>query len=100
MPELWDGVPASPEASGWHWVEDASGLRPLLWRGDDWPESADRREWEEGVVICAPSDLRGARYFGPVDLPDSVADRFRRTRLAGPRRSKPPRSWTQLLGFR
>src|SRR3954454_10894311 len=37
MRELWDGVPASPEASGWHWVEDPSGLRPLLWRGDDWP---------------------------------------------------------------
>ena len=100
MRELWDGVPTRSEASGWHWVEDASGLRPLLWRGDDWPEPADRREWEEGVVICAPSDLRGARYFGPVDLPNNVADRFRRTRLAAPRRSEPPVSWTQRLGLR
>jgi hypothetical protein len=100
MRELWDGVPALSEASGWHWVEDASGLRPLLWRGDDWPEPADRREWEEGVVICAPSDLRGARYFGPVDLPESVADRFRRTRLAASRRPESPASWTRLLGLR
>lgn len=92
MSEQWDGIPASPERSGWHWVEDSAGLRPLLWRGDDWPEPVDQYEWEEGVVVCSPADLKGARYFGPVSLPKTVADRFRLTRLTNLGKPKSYRS--------
>ena len=99
MSMAWDGIPAAADASGWHWVEDASGLRPLLWRGDDWPEPADRREWEDGVVLCAPEDLRGARYFGPVAMPEAVADRFRRTRLPRPAPARRG-DWASRLGLR
>jgi hypothetical protein len=82
MSNPWDGVPARPELSGWHWVEDATGLRPLLWRGGDWPESVDRFEWEDGVVVCSAADMRGSQYFGLVAMPDAATDVFRRTRLA------------------
>jgi len=99
MRDLWEGVPVQAEISGWHWVEDASGLRPLLWRGDDWPEKLDRREWQDGVVICAPADLRGDRYFGPVAMPDEVTHRFRRTLPPHPD-SRPRGLWEGLLGLR
>ena len=39
----WDGRPSEPDKSGWHWIEDADGLRPLLWRGEDWPDRV--RSW-------------------------------------------------------
>ena len=81
MNDRWNGVPTQPGASGWHWIEDATGLRPLLWRGDDWPDPIDRREWEDGIVVCAPSDMQGSRYFGPVAMPAAVADRFAQSRL-------------------
>ena len=48
----WNGRPDDPERTAWHWVEDADGLRPLLWRGDDWAESMDRDEWQDGFT-CA-----------------------------------------------
>lgn len=98
MTTVWNGVPAQPERSGWHWVEDASGLRPLLWRGDDWPEPVDRREWEEGVVVCAPEDMRGASYFGPVAMPEAVAERFAATRLGRPS-SGGASPWKAWLGL-
>ncbi|MGG5889798.1 hypothetical protein ACLF3G_21910 [Falsiroseomonas sp. HC035] len=98
MSDRWDGVPVRPESSGWHWVEDASGLRPLLWRGDDWPETVDRREWQDGVVVCAPADLRGDRYFGPVAMPEAVADRFQVTQIAPPA-PRGPGSWARRLGL-
>jgi hypothetical protein len=91
-------MPAQPEISGWHWVEDADGLRPLLWRGDNWPEAVDRREWQDGVVVCAPADLQSDRYFGPVAMPEAVADRFQTTQIA---RHVPrgPGSWAHRLGL-
>jgi hypothetical protein len=80
MQTRWDGIPEDAHVSGWHWVEDASGLRPLLWRGDDWPERLDRREWEDGCAVLSPEDMRGARYFGTVAMPPEVSERFRRSR--------------------
>lgn len=98
MTTYWDGVPTQPERSGWHWVEDASGLRPLLWRGDDWPDAVDRREWEDGVVVCTAQDMRDASYFGPVAMPAPVARRFASTRLTtGP--THPSVSWSSWLGL-
>jgi hypothetical protein len=73
----WDGFPDRPAQSGWCWVEDADGLRPLLWRGADWPERADRGAWQDGVVVLAAADLAGARFLGRIDLPPAVAARFR-----------------------
>ena len=98
MSDRWNGVPSQASASGWHWVEDATGLRPLLWRGDDWPDQTDRHEWEDGVVVCSPHDLRGSRYFGPVTMPAAVAERFQQSRLGG---FSPvaPRSWAARLGI-
>ncbi|MGK7871715.1 hypothetical protein [Falsiroseomonas sp. E2-1-a20] len=98
MSDPWNGWPTTPETSGWHWVEDAAGLRPLLWRGDDWPEAIDRREWQDGVVICVPADLRGDRYFGPVAMPDAVAERFRATQIEPPA-PRGPGSWARRLGM-
>ncbi len=98
MTTYWNGVPSDPECSAWHWVEDASGLRPLLWRGDDWPDAMDRREWEDGVVVCAPEDMQEAAYFGPVAMPPAVARRFASTRLA-PALSQPSLSWEKRLGL-
>jgi hypothetical protein len=98
MTTQWDGIPPQPECSAWHWVEDATGLRPLLWRGDDWPDAVDRREWEDGVVVCAPDDMREATYFGPVTMPPAVARRFASTRLAvAP--AKRPRFWESWRGL-
>ncbi|MDB5371710.1 MAG: hypothetical protein JWP04_352 [Belnapia sp.] len=98
MRSLWNGVPNCPERSGWHWVEDATGLRPLLWRGDDWPDAIDRREWEDGIVVCSAEDMRGSDYCGPVVMPEVVAERFNRTRLG-----KPPvgiaGGWAARLGL-
>jgi hypothetical protein len=98
MNNPWDGVPVRAEASGWHWVEDAAGLRPLLWRGDDWPEPLDRREWQDGVVICAPADMCGERYFGPVAMPEDVARRFHAVQREAA--APPQRSWASRLGLR
>ncbi len=64
----WDGRPDSPEKSGWHWVEDSDGLRPLLWRGDDWPEQAERGEWQDGYAVLRTHDLSRGCYYGPVAL--------------------------------
>jgi hypothetical protein len=89
MSDRWNGISLRPETSGWHWVEDADGLRPLLWRGDDWPEAVDRREWQGGVVICVPADLRGGRYFDPVAMPEAVGHRFRATQIAPPAPHQP-----------
>ncbi|MFC0409791.1 hypothetical protein [Roseomonas elaeocarpi] len=77
MSGRWNGVPAAPERSGWHWVEDGDGLRPLMWRGEDWPDHESRGEWRDGFAVLSPSDLRLARYYGPVAMPDAVAERFR-----------------------
>ena len=83
MDPAWNGIPDSPERSGWHWVEDGDGLRPLLWRGGDWAEPEDRNGWKDGFALLSPRDLRGARYFGPVAMPRAVADRFRLELLFG-----------------
>lgn len=98
MTNQWDGVPSQPERSAWHWIEDASGLRPLLWRGDDWPDAVDRREWEDGIVVCTPEDMRDASYFGLVAMPAAVARRFATTRLALTS-AQPPVSWERWLGL-
>ena len=80
---LWDGRPADPERSNWHWVEDADGLRPLLWRGDDWPEPLDRGEWQDGYAVLSVQDLSRGRYHGPVVMPPTLAALFRTRILAG-----------------
>ena len=64
----WDGRPDDAEKSGWHWVEDADGLRPLLWRGDDWPEQTERGEWQDGYGVLSTRDLSRGHYYGPVAL--------------------------------
>lgn len=66
----WDGRPDNPDRSGWHWIEDADGLQPLLWRGDDWPERVDRGEWQDGYAVLSAHDLSRGYYYGPVALPD------------------------------
>ncbi|MFC3125586.1 hypothetical protein ACFOD4_10970 [Pseudoroseomonas globiformis] len=77
MSDLWNGLPDEPHRSDWHWIEDGDGLRPLLWRGDDWPEPADRRSWRDGFAMLEPADLRNGRYHGRVMMPPVVAARFR-----------------------
>ena len=80
----WDGRPEAPERSGWHWVEDGDGLRPLLWPGEDWPERLDRGEWRDGFAVLSPHALAcGALYHGPLAMPPIVAARFRLALLAG-----------------
>lgn len=79
----WDGRPSEPDKSGWHWVEDADGLRPLLWRGEDWPERMDRGEWQDGYAVLSPHDLRQGRYHGPVAMPPRLAAAFRLRLLKG-----------------
>lgn len=69
----WDGRPEHPERSGWHWIEDADGLRPLLWRGQDWPDEAGRGEWQDGYAVLSAPDLSRGRYHGPVAMTPSLA---------------------------
>ena len=66
--EAWDGRPACPEKSGWHWIEDADGLRPLLWRGGDWPERLNGGEWRDGYAVLSACDLSRGCYHGPVAM--------------------------------
>ncbi len=80
---IWNGRPEEPEKSGWHWIEDADGLRPLLWRGSDWPDSVDRDEWQDGPAVLSVRDLSRGRYHGPVVLPPSLALLFQTRVLAG-----------------
>ena len=79
----WDGRPEALERSGWHWIEDADGLRPLLWRGADWPEALDRGEWQDGPAVLSPHDLRHGRYHGPIVMPPGLAASFRLKLLIG-----------------
>ena len=79
----WDGRPAEPERSGWHWIEDGDGLRPLLWRGEDWPEQLDRGEWQDGFAVLSPHAVRRGRYYGPLVMPPEVAALFRLNLLVG-----------------
>ena len=79
----WDGRPEAPARSGWHWVEDGDGLRPLLWRGEDWPEAHDRGEWQDGFAVLSPHALAYARYHGPLAMPPTVAALFRLALLVG-----------------
>ena len=69
----WAGYPDSPETSGWHWIEDVDGLRPLLWRGSDWPERMDRGEWQDGYAVLSARDLSRGCYHGPVALTPRLA---------------------------
>ena len=80
---IWDGYPDDPEKSDWHWVEDADGLRPLLWRGDDWPEEVDRGEWQDGFAVLSVRDVSRGRYHGPVAMPPRLAALFRMRILMG-----------------
>lgn len=75
--DFWNGVPEAAERSDWHWIEDGDGLRPLLWRGDDWPEPADRGTWRDGFMQLQPDDLRAAQYLGRAVMPPLAAARFR-----------------------
>jgi len=70
---IWEGYPDNPEASGWHWIEDADGLRPLLWRGQDWPDEVDRGEWQDGYSVLSVRDLSRGRYHGPVVMSPRLA---------------------------
>lgn len=79
--EAWDGRPDNPEKSGWHWIEDADGLRPLLWRGDDWPEQADRGEWQDGCAVLSAHDLSRGKYHGPLATPSHIVALYRRSLL-------------------
>jgi hypothetical protein len=79
--EAWDGCPDDPERSGWHWIEDADGLRPLLWRGDDWPEQMDRGEWQDGYAVLSARDLSRGCYHGPIAMPPRLAAQWRRRML-------------------
>ena len=78
---VWDGRPDDPDRSGWHWVDDADGLRPLLWRGDDWPDSVDRGEWQDGAAVLSARDLSRGRYYGPVIMPPRLAALFKKRTL-------------------
>lgn len=78
----WDGIPDDPEMSAWHWIEDADGLRPLLWRGQDWPDKVDRGEWQDGYAVLSARDLSRGRYHGPVALPPRLAALCRLRMLA------------------
>ena len=66
--KTWDGCPDASEISGWHWIEDGDGLRPLLWRGEDWPDPIDRGEWQDGYAVLSADDLSHGRYHGPVTM--------------------------------
>ncbi len=66
---IWDGCPEHPETSGWHWIEDGDGLRPLLWRGGDWLEQEDRGEWQDGFGVLSARSLSRGRCYGPVVPP-------------------------------
>ena len=66
--KIWDGCPEHPEKSGWHWFEDADGLRPLLWRGDDWPDAMGRSEWRDGCAVLSAYDLSHGFYHGPIAM--------------------------------
>lgn len=79
--EAWDGHPDRPESSGWHWIEDADGLRPLLWRGSDWPERVDRDEWQDGYAVLSARDLSRGHYYGPVAMSPRMAALCRRSLL-------------------
>ena len=79
----WDGRPEQPGRSGWHWVEDGDGVRPMLWRGEDWPVSSDRGEWQDGHAMLGPRDLRHGRYHGPLVMPAGVGELFRSDMLIG-----------------
>lgn len=83
MPDVktWDGCPEHPERSAWHWVKDADGLRPLLWRGDDWPERMDRGEWRDGFAVLSARDLSRGTYHGPVAMSPRLAMLCRREML-------------------
>ena len=76
--EAWNGYPDNPRKSGWHWIEDADGLRPLLWRGDDWPERTDRGEWQDGYAVLSAHDLSRGRYHGPVAMSPYLAALYQR----------------------
>lgn len=80
---MWDGFPENSQKSGWHWLEDGDGLRPLLWQGSDWPEARDRHEWKDGFALLSPRDLRRAHYLGPVAMPRGVAEKFETRMLFG-----------------
>ncbi len=73
----WNGVPDDFEKSGWHWIEDTDGLRPLLWRGDDWPDRVDRGEWQDGYAVLSAGDLSRGQYHGPVVIPPRLRAIFR-----------------------
>lgn len=81
MNTTWNGIPDLPALSGWCWVEDADGLRPLLWRGADWHEAADRGEWQDGAAVLGTRDLTGAAYLGRVPMSGAVAEKFARRSL-------------------
>ena len=66
--KAWDGRPERPEKSGWHWIEDADGLRPLLWRGDDWSGHVGRGGWQDGHAVLSARDLSRGCYHGPVAM--------------------------------
>lgn len=72
----WDGRPENPHLSGWHWIEDADGLRPLLWRGTDWPYKIDMEEWQDGFAVLSARDLSAGYYHGPVLMPPTVERLF------------------------
>ena len=76
--KIWDGCPEHPETSGWHWVEDADGLRPLFWRGDDWPDPMDRSDWQDGCAVLSACDLSRGLYHGPVTMTPQLAALCRR----------------------
>ncbi len=69
----WDGRPDAPQHSGWHWIEDGDGLRPVLWRGEDWPDPLGRGVWQDGYASLRPGDLGRARYHGLLAMPARVA---------------------------
>ena len=75
--KAWDGRPERPERSGWHWIEDADGLRPLLWRGGDWPDPVDRGEWQDGYAVLSARDLSRGSYLGPVAMTPQLEARCR-----------------------
>jgi hypothetical protein len=66
--KAWDGHPERPERSGWHWIEDADGLRPLLWHGAEWPEPMNQGEWQDGYAVLSARDLSRGSYHGPVAM--------------------------------
>jgi hypothetical protein len=58
----WDGVPANPEVSGWHWVQrQGYGPRPVKWIAD-----GERGLGWGGYVTTDD------RYLGPCLTPDAI----------------------------